>query len=332
LEDDDDGRSPIVVGRGPDNGHPQIDEHDPPLREDEPDLPLRVFPLLRLPQPPLVDPRFPTHWRLKAHHILENRWTHMLILVLVLADLAFVLGEIFIELFSFQACREHTFEKGGEHWEEGDRTIRATDALRIASLCVLSLFCVEITAKLLVLGVEYYTHHYIHLFDALVIVTSFVVTLVLHGPAEEVVALFVMLRLWRIVRVIDSVAVTVEQEHAKRRHKLHKRISTLEEHVKTLQEQVRELGASPVSPPSPHQLPVHSASVLAAENLSGDGSEQGITSSASLSGGDTQGKDLAVAEEGLHEGHNGPLAAKESGGHDEREQEKEDIDTLDKHA
>jgi len=302
------------------------------LREDEPDLPLRVFPLLRLPQPPLVDPRFPKHWRLKAHHILESRWTHMLILVLVLADLAFVLAEIFIELFSFQACRDHTFEKGGEHWEEGDRTIRATDALRIASLCVLSLFCVEITAKLFVLGVKYYTHHYIHLFDALVIVTSFVVTLVLHGPAEEVVALFVMLRLWRIVRVIDSVAVTVEQEHAKRRHKLHRQISTLEEHVKTLQEQVRGLGASPVSPPSPHQLPVHSASVLAAENLSGSGSEQGITSSASLSGDGTHGKDLTTEEE-HQDKNNGPFAAaKSSDRHDEQEPEKEDIDTLCKHA
>jgi len=231
----------LIFGPGPDHGHPAHEPgHDPPLRADAPEQPFRVFPLMTQPEPPAHDPTSKTQWRIKAHHVLESRWTHMFILGLVLADLGMVLAEIFLELFSFQSCRDHTFEEGGEHWEESERTERATSALRIASLCILGVFCAEIVAKLLVLGPKYYTRHYVHLFDALVIISSFVVTLVLHGPLEEVVALFVMLRLWRIVRVIDSVAVTMEQEHDARRHKLHKRITQLEAQLSELQKQLKD--------------------------------------------------------------------------------------------
>jgi hypothetical protein len=143
-----------------------------------------------------------------------------------------------LQLFAYQSCRQHT---GGEKYEEpsGERT--AEDVLRIASIVILSIFCAETLAKLIVQGLKYYLHHLIHLFDAIVIFTSFIVTLVLTGPLEEVVALFIFLRLWRVFRIIDGVAVSFEAEHEKKHRRMEMQQVQLEEKIKQLEGKLKEM-------------------------------------------------------------------------------------------
>lgn len=86
-----------------------------------------------------------------------------------------------------------------------------------------------------------------HLFDALVIVVSFIVTIVLHGPVEDLVALFIFLRLWRVFRIIDSVVVTMAQEHDAKVTHMAARIRQLEHKVQHIQAQVRQRGAHATS-------------------------------------------------------------------------------------
>ena len=63
----------------------------------------------------------------------------------------------------------------------------------------------ELTFKLIALRMEFF-HHKLEVFDAIVIVTSFILDIVVLVYEEELVALelLVILRLWRIVRVVNG--------------------------------------------------------------------------------------------------------------------------------
>jgi len=52
-------------------------------------------------------------------------------------------------------------------------------------------------------------HASLHAFDALVIVTTFTLEVVLRGKEQELVGLLIILRLWRLVKLVGGVAVGV---------------------------------------------------------------------------------------------------------------------------
>ena len=51
-----------------------------------------------------------------------------------------------------------------------------------------------------------------HRFDAAVIVTGFVVDVVLRGVTEKVASLVVILRLWRIFKIVEEFSAGAEQQ------------------------------------------------------------------------------------------------------------------------
>jgi voltage-gated hydrogen channel 1 len=59
-------------------------------------------------------------------------------------------------------------------------------------------------------GVRYYvpfgpvTHAGLHLFDAIIILTTFVLEVVLRGKEREVAGLLIILRLWRLVKLVGG--------------------------------------------------------------------------------------------------------------------------------
>ncbi|KAI9805562.1 MAG: hypothetical protein M1825_000813 [Sarcosagium campestre] len=53
-----------------------------------------------------------------------------------------------------------------------------------------------------------------HCFDAAVIVIGFVIDVVLHGVLEEVASLVVILRLWRIFKIIEELSAGAEDHIA----------------------------------------------------------------------------------------------------------------------
>ena len=79
------------------------------------------------------------------------------------------------------------------------------------SLVITSLFLVEIPLSIWALGTKFYNpfggevpHAALHLFDAFVILTTFILEVVLRGRERELVSLLIILRLWRLVKLVGG--------------------------------------------------------------------------------------------------------------------------------
>ncbi|GAA5898957.1 uncharacterized protein JCM6883_003485 [Sporobolomyces salmoneus] len=105
-----------------------------------------------------------------------------------------------------------------------------------ASLTITSLFLLEIPLDLLAFGIAYYLprgspHWFLHLCDALVVIGAFLLTVSSGGPLESVVSLLIVLRLWRILKLVLSLEVGKEEftesrekrENMKRKQRVGKR-------------------------------------------------------------------------------------------------------------
>jgi hypothetical protein len=82
------------------------------------------------------------------------------------------------------------------------------EILSHCSLAITSLFLIEIPLTLWSLGFQFLNpwgpvpHAWLHLFDAVVIVTTFSLEVALRGQGSELAALLIILRLWRIVKLV----------------------------------------------------------------------------------------------------------------------------------
>jgi len=93
------------------------------------------------------------------------------------------------------------------------------EVLSHVSLAITTLFLIEIPLHLWAFGVRYYNpirgsgdgekimFGWLHLFDAMVIVTTFILEVVLRGRERELAGLLILLRLWRLVKLVGGVAV-----------------------------------------------------------------------------------------------------------------------------
>ncbi|TEB31274.1 hypothetical protein FA13DRAFT_1791555 [Coprinellus micaceus] len=85
------------------------------------------------------------------------------------------------------------------------------------------------------------SHAWLHLFDAVVIVATFVLEVILRGRDAELAALLVILRLWRIVKLVTGVTVGIEEvdeERAKELEKTKEELSRIKVELASAQEQV----------------------------------------------------------------------------------------------
>lgn len=57
-----------------------------------------------------------------------------------------------------------------------------------------------------------YLHSWFHIFDALIIIISFLVDVLARGVVEEVASLVVILRLWRFVKIIEEMGVGASEQ------------------------------------------------------------------------------------------------------------------------
>lgn len=63
-----------------------------------------------------------------------------------------------------------------------------------------------------ILTVIRYLRSWFHIFDALIIVASFLVDSLTHGVVEEVASLVIILRLWRFVKIIEEMSVGASEQ------------------------------------------------------------------------------------------------------------------------
>lgn len=83
------------------------------------------------------------------------------------------------------------------------------ETLSHISLGITTLFLIEIPLQLWAFGPKFYNpvytlHGSLHLFDAVVIITTFVLEVVLKGRERELAGLLILLRLWRLVKLVGG--------------------------------------------------------------------------------------------------------------------------------
>ena len=82
-----------------------------------------------------------------------------------------------------------------------------------------------------------YFRSWFHCFDAAVIVVGFVVDVILHGVVEEVASLVVILRLWRIFKIVEEFSVGAQEEM----DAMAERVEWLENENRELKKELNEL-------------------------------------------------------------------------------------------
>ncbi|KAI9510877.1 hypothetical protein F5148DRAFT_490564 [Russula earlei] len=149
----------------------------------------------------------PPAWRVRVAEALEARITHKLVITLTVIDAACVLVDLAYTLLSSD-CEPAGAPPPPEapDWLE---------ALALLSTAITTFFLVEIPLSLWSLGPTFYDprgrvpHAALHLFDALIILTTFVLEVVLKGKERELAGLLITLRLWRLLKLAGGVAVGV---------------------------------------------------------------------------------------------------------------------------
>jgi hypothetical protein len=144
-------------------------------------------------------------WQQRLSKCLESRHIHNVFLILLIVDFACVVAELAIVLVSKNSC-----ERDSVHHD----VLPVVHTLEWISMSIVSIFLLELITKLLCFGWKYFARSWLHVFDACVILLTFVLMVTLFGSkAENVAALLIFFRVFYIFRVIDSVATTTAVQY-----------------------------------------------------------------------------------------------------------------------
>ncbi|KAI9664513.1 MAG: hypothetical protein M1821_005959 [Bathelium mastoideum] len=171
------------------------------------------------------------------HHLrryLSSKLGHYIVLALVTVDVASIFADLVIQ--TFQCERPSRGAGGGEDAKLAD----ALEALGLVSLVISCLFLVELAASVWAFGFSYFRSKF-HCFDAVVILVAFVIDVLLHGVVEEIASLVVILRLWRVFKIVEELSGAAEEQM----DALRERIAELEEENGDLK--IRLQHATPVA-------------------------------------------------------------------------------------
>ncbi|KAA8589192.1 hypothetical protein FQN60_010537 [Etheostoma spectabile] len=110
------------------------------------------------------------------------------------------------------------------------------------SLALLTFFIVELLGKLFAYRLEFFQHKF-EVFDGLVVVLSFVLDIVFIFHEDQFVGtgLLILLRLWRVARIINGIMVSVKNRADHKIHKLKESYDHLVQRVTQLQERTDKL-------------------------------------------------------------------------------------------
>ncbi|KAJ6656599.1 hypothetical protein lerEdw1_003486 [Lerista edwardsae] len=139
-------------------------------------------------------PRPPT-FREVMRKLFQSHKFQILIVCLVILDAVLVLGELLLDLKIIHPDKDEIAPK----------------VFHYLSLSILTLFLVEVSFKLFVYRREFF-HHKFEVLDAVVVIVSFVLDIVLlfREHEFEALGLLILLRLWRVARIINGIILSVK--------------------------------------------------------------------------------------------------------------------------
>uniref|UniRef100_A0A8C6YE90 Voltage-gated hydrogen channel 1 n=1 Tax=Naja naja TaxID=35670 RepID=A0A8C6YE90_NAJNA len=127
--------------------------------------------------------------------LFQSHKFQIVVVCLVILDAVLVLGELLLDLKIIHPDKEEI----------------APRVLHYLSLSILSLFLVEVSFKLFAYRLEFF-HHKFEVLDALVVVVSFILDIVVLFKEHqfEALGLLILLRLWRVARIINGIILSVK--------------------------------------------------------------------------------------------------------------------------
>ncbi|WOO78018.1 Voltage-gated hydrogen channel 1 [Vanrija pseudolonga] len=141
----------------------------------------------------------------KVGELLEAKSTHRFLLMLIAIDAIFVLIDLGYVILN-PPCEGEAKPPPILEW------------LSQASLAIDLLFLLELPLEMYAFGPRFFglslqkrpaPHFVLHIFDALVIIGTVILEIVLSGQERELAGLLVVLRLWRIVKLVRKGAPEV---------------------------------------------------------------------------------------------------------------------------
>ncbi|CAF1118075.1 unnamed protein product [Adineta ricciae] len=152
---------------------------------------------------------------------VERPIFHMFIIMFVLIDCFLVIGEL---MFDFFKLREPCHSKNSHH-EHHHQFEMIAEILHYSSLILLGMFLLEVVVKIYAFGRQWWNFHNkkMEWLDAIIVIVSFAVDLLLLHKTSmiaEISLLFISIRLWRFIRIVNSVAQSVRSQDETRREHL----------------------------------------------------------------------------------------------------------------
>ncbi|KAI8367012.1 hypothetical protein EDC96DRAFT_442580 [Choanephora cucurbitarum] len=146
---------------------------------------------------PIVDEK---GWRESLGEKLENEKFHWAVLSLVLIDAVCVIVQIAYTFFN-ECQMPDLLSKSPDLY-------LAFEIAESVSIFICIMFMFECVLSLVAFGPRYYwpgyPHWKLHLFDVVVVSTTFVLEVILKGKEREVAGLLIIFRLWRVVKIIEA--------------------------------------------------------------------------------------------------------------------------------
>ncbi|KAF7240837.1 Voltage-gated hydrogen channel 1 [Varanus komodoensis] len=157
--------------------------------------------------------------------LFQSHKFQILVVCLVILDAVLVLGELVLDLKIIHPDKEEIAPK----------------VFHYLSLSILSLFLVELGFKLFVFRLEFF-HHKFEVLDAVVIIISFVLDVVLlfREHEFEALGLLILLRLWRVARIINGIILSVKTRSEQQLSKLKQTNTQLSAKVEQLESSCAE--------------------------------------------------------------------------------------------
>lgn len=124
---------------------------------------------------------------------------------------------------------------------------KTNQILQSISLAILSLFIIELLFKLYVLRLDFFKSK-MEIFDYTIVVVSWSLDIVFFEHDEHTANLLIFLRMWRLIRIIHAIAVSMrapvehrllQEEYA--HHVTEARLDKLFNYTKELEEEINEL-------------------------------------------------------------------------------------------
>ncbi|KAM0344769.1 hypothetical protein ACHAPU_007142 [Fusarium lateritium] len=145
----------------------------------------------------------------KTARFLSSKAGHYSVLTLVSLDVLSMIADFILNLFK---CEQG---KKGSDWD------LALEILGSVSLVFSCLFLFELVASVWAFGWRYFKSWF-HCFDAFIVLAGFVTDVLLRGIVEEVASLIVVMRLWRVVKIIEELSLGAQEQTEELSEKLDK--------------------------------------------------------------------------------------------------------------